>query len=998
MSEKTPAYHLGRKPLIAARIPHLPASVALDLYAAENAPHALAHLLQTCPEILNAVFVASESLHRAALKWIASPCEDRVFTRLLMYVVRMSTRTTPFGTFATVSTVNADAAQTLSLADESSIRTRSRVDTGWLFEFVRHVERSDRYADEVLVAANDLVIERGERLYVMNPERVFRSGAALEYAPVSLRNTEGVRLIRSLAEKPVTLRRLREGLAQNFGDERERITAFLERMLESGILVSCLRPTLTEEPLAQVARAMEHMDESIAERLSTVRGMLSALDGVPAASQSIGAYQAIVRSVRDVFPSDLAVLQVDAKRELTGGLPERVCRDGALLAEYFVRLGSNGSPLDAYASRFIERYEGTDRLIPLLELVDPDFGLGAPTVNTSAAFSPKERAVRADLAARGMRENRNAIDLDDTELEALLGAPLSNGDIAAVEIGFHVLACDAAAIDRGEFVLFPGAFGVHSGAGCSLGRFGDMMAGDLFEHLNEPDEMNAELVFHPVMTRAGNVAVRPPVHDYEIQVGIHSQGHRAQRLDLRDLYVGMEGRQFFLYSQSHRRRVCVRETHVLNTPGLSAALPRFLALLQHRGIRQPRPFSWGDLSDLPALPRLQHKRIVLAPAQWNLPAAIVNGGSEQLCEFISRWNVPRYVYACQADNRLLVDLRSLHAAAVLKAAFKPDASNLRLLEAPVQEESWLAGPRGAHLCEFVASFHLDASVKKAVPAKRNAPVHVAARHGLNAEWTCFKIYSGSARADILLQSAVPELLSKLRAKSALESFFFVRYADPKPHLRLRIRNAPDQKAAVVRQMFAMLDTLLANGEVDDVAVSTYAPEVERYGGPEAMPLAETLFHLSSEETLRSMRHFETQTLRAASAVQTCLPMVHALLGPDKLADWCYQADSKGPLKLESDERAALRNLREFQMGEQFMTLRGRYAQLAGSYRQLEAAGNLGRPLFDVIEALVHMHFNRFGIGPGKPEERARGLLRAACLSTIHQLPASQPKGATASAK
>ncbi|HET6896687.1 MAG TPA: lantibiotic dehydratase [Candidatus Baltobacteraceae bacterium] len=983
MKQSTLTYEAGRMPLIVARIPHLPTNVALALYGGENAPALLADLLEKRPEVLNAVFIASESLHEAALKWLRSPCYGRVFTRLLMYVIRMSTRTTPFGTFGTVSTVATGTKQTLSFACEDHVHTRSRVDTGWLFEFIRHVENCDGYADELVVAANDLVIERGERLFVMNPERVRRTGAVLQYAPVSLRNTAGVGLIRSLAKHPVTLGRLREALAQDFVDDRARIDAFLARMLESGILVSCLRPTLTEEPLAQVARAIENIDESIAERLSTMRGMLSALDGVPAGSQTINEYRTIVRSVREVFPSDNAVLQVDAKRALSGALHERVVREAGILAEYCARMGTTSSPLDEYAARFVERYEGNDRVVPLLELLDPDFGLGAPVANAAPAYFPAQHGIRCDLAGRALRDSLPAIELEDAEIDALLGPPLSHSDASALEIGFHVLATNAAALERGDFLIFPGAFGVHTGAACSIGRFGDMIACDLPKRLNKSanGQITAELIFHPVMTRAGNVAVRPAIYDYEIQVGIHSHGNAAERLDLRDLFVGMERGRFFLYSRKLESKVRVRETHVLNTAALSGAVPRFLSLLQYSGVRQPRPFSWGDLGELPVLPRLQHNRIVLAPAQWNMPAAIAKGGRKELSDFVARWNVPRFIFACEADNRLLVDLHSAHAATVLNAALKQGASNLRLIEAPVEEESWLVRAGGVHLCEFVASFHLDVDTREELTAKRVPPVNASIRHGLGAEWTCFKIYCGSARADILLQSTIPQLLHALRAKYVIASFFFVRYADPRQHLRLRIKTARSEKRSLLDEMFAALDTLLERGEADDVAVSTYTPEVERYGVG-AIAIAEALFQLSSEAALGRMHHFETESVRIACALETCLPMVHALVTPEKLEPWCLRADATRPLKIDAEERAMLRALRSFVHSEAFDDARGRYLPFAAAYHDLEQSGKLERPLFEVIEALIHMHFNRFGVHAGAPEVRARALLRAACMSIV----------------
>ncbi len=34
--------------------------------------------------------------------------------------------------------------------------------------------------------------------------------------------------------------------------------------------------------------------------------------------------------------------------------------------------------MEKFRKRFDERYEGSDRMVPLLELVDPNIGLGVP--------------------------------------------------------------------------------------------------------------------------------------------------------------------------------------------------------------------------------------------------------------------------------------------------------------------------------------------------------------------------------------------------------------------------------------------------------------------------------------------------------------------------------------------------------------------------------------------------------------------------------------------
>jgi len=72
-----------------------------------------------------------------------------------------------------------------------------------------------------------------------------------------------------------------------------------------------------------------------------------------------------------------------------------------------------------------------------------------------------------------------------------------------------------------------------------------------------------------------------------------------------------------------------------------------------------------------------------------------------------------------------------------------------------------------------------------------------------------------------------------------EPFFFIRYNVPRPHIRLRFRSDRDLDERV-RQRF------------NDVEIVEYVPEIERYGGPSLMPVAETQFECSSRTVLQIM--------------------------------------------------------------------------------------------------------------------------------------------------
>lgn len=112
-------------------------------------------------------------------------------------------------------------------------------------------------------------------------------------------------------------------------------------------------------------------------------------------------------------------------------------------------------------------------------------------------------------------------------------------------------------------------------------------------------------------------------------------------------------------------------------------------------------------------------------------------------------------------------------------------------------------------------------------------------------WLSLHLFHPQAEAhDRLLLEVVAPAVRALEAEGWLERFFFLRYGQGGPHVRLRLRGSREgwREAArgEVRRRWEAF-----GGEASSLQELAYEPEYERYGGPEAMGLAEELFHVSS---------------------------------------------------------------------------------------------------------------------------------------------------------
>ena len=114
------------------------------------------------------------------------------------------------------------------------------------------------------------------------------------------------------------------------------------------------------------------------------------------------------------------------------------------------------------------------------------------------------------------------------------------------------------------------------------------------------------------------------------------------------------------------------------------------------------------------------------------------------------------------------------------------------------------------------------------------------------EWNYLKIYTGFKTADTILTHCIYPMITFLKGNKIIDKWFFLRYADPEFHLRIRFHvNNPNYISVVMMNVNKALKKYVNNNLVWKVQIDTYKRELERYG-LEAMELSETLFWYDSE--------------------------------------------------------------------------------------------------------------------------------------------------------
>jgi thiopeptide-type bacteriocin biosynthesis protein len=839
------------------------------------------------PEVREAIFVASPSLDETIDVWQKEPESERgrrVEPALVSYVTRAATRATPFGLFAGCTTGTIDRQTSLHLQARERYQPHSRLDMDYLWALAEAVERDPRLRRVLRYEPNSSLYEVAGRLRLAEA-RLSASGRS--YHLVAVDKDPYLTAALERARGRVALEAVAGALVDDEISQAEA-EEYVQELIESQLLTSDTRPLVSgDEPVHALVATLggNAGTAEIADRVGEARAALEAIDA-EGLGTSPDRYRAVAALLGELpaQPELSRLVQVDlvkpAERATLGGrVVAELERGVRILHQLAPRQGPDG--LSRFREEFAQRYE--TREIPLVEALDEEIGIGFEPSDSPLAeaapllaglpFRGRDREARRwtdrdalllGKLAQALAEGASEIALDASDLEALVSEhrpPLPDA--------FYVLATVAAESDRavsqGAFHVFLHHLYGPSGA-VLLGRFCHadqtlhkfVRAHLQAEEARRPEQLFAEIVHLPE-GRIGNILCRPVLRDYEIPYLGRSGAPADRQIPVTDLLVSVRDGRIVLRSRRLEREVVPRLTTAHNYDGRSLGLYRFLCALQHQDAAAGLvAWDWGPLGDAPFLPRVVSGRLVLCRAQWNVTEAQLRalGQTRDADQFaaVQAWRgerrLPRYVALTDLDNELVIDLDNVLSVAALAHQLRGRRQAVLVEMFPAPDELCATGPEGRFVHELVIPF-VEAprpeTNNAAPPATRSL---VRRRFPPGSEWLYAKLYTGTGTADQLVNHVVGPLVRSSVASGAADAWFFIRYADPDWHLRLRLHGEPGRlHAEVLPGLEAATAPLLETGQLWRMQLDTYEREVERYGGDRGIELAEQVFAADSEAVL-----------------------------------------------------------------------------------------------------------------------------------------------------
>ncbi len=114
------------------------------------------------------------------------------------------------------------------------------------------------------------------------------------------------------------------------------------------------------------------------------------------------------------------------------------------------------------------------------------------------------------------------------------------------------------------------------------------------------------------------------------------------------------------------------------------------------------------------------------------------------------------------------------------------------------------------------------------------------------EWLYYKIYCGVKTTDEIIPQVVLPISILLKENNIIDKWFFIRYADPDLHLRVRFHFSKINDIGIImHEVNNKLQSYVDSNKIWKVMFDTYHREIERYH-PKLITHTEDLFWIDSE--------------------------------------------------------------------------------------------------------------------------------------------------------
>jgi thiopeptide-type bacteriocin biosynthesis protein len=495
-----------------------------------------------------------------------------------------------------------------------------------------------------------------------------------------------------------------------------------------------------------------------------------------------------------------------------------------------------------------------------------------------------------------------------------------------------------------------------------------------------------------------NINRRLPVYDYELTINAPYTLDKDKQVHLDDLVLSVVKDELIMESVAMKKRVIPRLSTAYNYQNHQLSLFHFLGDLQQHSIRSNFTVDLEIMfPGMPFYPRVTYRQTILCLAKWHLYETDIKQlaqGSEAVKKIRTERLWPRYIALGGSDQQLVFDLDNEAETGLFLDCIRTE-SHVKITEHLMPYTSKVINHGGKPVVnQFIAIILSKNAAYKYSALQLPAPKTQAVREFITgSKWIYFKIYCAPSRAnDLLVKKILPVLRSS--KQNGVQGWFFIRFIDTAPHIRLRIKVKEEFLGEVLIALKAKLAIDVRYQLIQEYKADVYRRELERYGA-DIMEDVEKVFEKSSDLIINYLKQASSPAFNFAyhSLAFVTVAEIVALFFPDIATQISFTQQVAHSFSVEHQDVKALK----FTLDKKYRSLKEEISQLIddkeGYYKKLKLTRpntQLKESVFRIIDLaesftterkiqlaadLLHMHLNRLFAD----EQRYQELVVYHCL-------------------
>ncbi|MCR8560429.1 lantibiotic dehydratase [Mucilaginibacter sp. BJC16-A38] len=563
------------------------------------------------------------------------------------------------------------------------------------------------------------------------------------------------------------------------------------------------------------------------------------------------------------------------RKAAAGGIDEKIQKD-LLAAVSLLRRIVIPYPTPAlkeFKDAFKVKFEG--QRVPLLLALDPDTGISYGGLYASALnnglledlsfpyhlssvkqldWTPVHRLFLRTWIRNPHRSFYEPVEVNDDDLTDLDGIPAGARFPSSIPVMFT---------RSGDKIILDNLGGAT--ALSLIGRFSSFspeVEALCKQVVNAENVLNPGVVFAEVHqlsdTHVDNVNRRTPLYDHVITINTFPGDSPQQEIPLNDLVLSIREDELWLESGTLGKRIIPRLPTAYNFHHNDLAIFQILCDLQFEGLQANLTFDLEKLfPGLDFYPRVAYKNVVISQARWRVTEKEL---SELLLKPLSigrlhQWRqhrgIPSLITMGLSDQQLTFNLVNDEESLFFLDCLKENKTVTLREYIPADRKITAQGKAlSGQFIALLKNMHavypygvVATPVKSASKLQRDFPP--------GSEWLYLKIYCTPVSADKLLSKVIAPFLKANAENIAL--WFFIRYQDPEPHIRLRIKSKHTDAGLLLAALNKHLGRKQYKHLVRETKSETYQREIERYSY-ELMEAVEDYFCAGSELAVTFLRN------------------------------------------------------------------------------------------------------------------------------------------------